>query len=373
MFFHKFVLEARLHGLEPQFRARLVKKLKKFDARGGSHVPEPVPAHQTPAPEGPPAKTPAPVPAKTPSPVPRQTAPTGATSQPPPVPVPQRAPIQAPGSRRIVTPPAAGPGPTTTAYYAAVAASVATNNIRLGDLDADGDEDPDVMQGIESAVEKEIDGMDTDEDDNSPPPVEKKGKQRARTPETDESDDSGNKVVSRSKQVIRPTPRSKRVALRPSGELHDPPCPRCEYLRRICEKDFGGGACVACKRTKQRCGFAARRVKKGVKNKIEIASEDDETDHSQHPRRISGNPVPPMAVLTPPPTRPTTVIRVMQATRKIPNRPRAPPSRKARTKANQAIRDHAEGREPPRPVQPARRGVTGTQSRPAGMRESYFP
>jgi hypothetical protein len=312
------------------------------------------------------------------------------------------------------SPPAvAGPGPSTEA------------NRRLGDLDAEGEDDPDAMQGVEEAVRDIVNGRGQSEEEDElqgevptwPRPMLKrdpvpnpsasakvKGKQRAvepireavpnpspsakrkqAAPETepeseDSSDDSSwrNKViVSRPKALNRPPPKQRYpVRGRPSGKLFLTPCQNCVKGNIDCEVDLKGGACVGCKRKKQGCPYAPRRAtSKKVKSKAKIESEDEDTDRpiSTAPLNVS---IPPIATLTSAsPPRPTPGKRAPQPTARLPTR--APPLREARTRATQAIQEAAGGQlaspptVEPRPVR--RRSPSGSRTQKPNAGAFFVP
>lgn len=307
----------------------------------------------------------------------------------------------------------AGPGPTTLAavgrsadtaigeYFGSASGPEAPT--RLGDLDADVEDDPDAMEGVEEAVRGFVesrgqsDSGDPSEveaektrgpsptqdavptptfsgtlkrkqpaskpmqaDDPTPTLSEKaKGKQRAR-PETDQQTDAStlSEVTDKSGSsswrdrviVSRPKPRERKqyprkaVRSRPSGKLYDPPCRNCRKGRMDCEEPRAGGACVGCKRKKQACAYALIAAKKKVfTSKPEIESEDDDTDRPTltAPPRPSLDPlVPPITTLTS--FSPSRRPHRSSAPKPPPRLPtRAPPLREARLRASQAIQEAA--------------------------------
>ena len=441
VFLHTFVQECRVRAGDPKLRARLVKKLLKFDARGATltgTVPEstnPVPPPINDQPTSAPIAEPTgPQPERQKTPIPAPLA----------IPEHRKSPMPAPIRFRSPSPfPVAGPGPVTQAYYAAVVAGAvglpdevptrershsdrgqATSvgglrkqdleegDPRLGDLDADGQDEDSVMgptdsmlaralAGVDENDEEGIDGGDEDEGKPAKDSRMAKGKQRARSPDdARDSDDSdwsswGKRViVSRPKPIERPEKAPRRhVTIRPSGTYFDIPCLRCVNAEVACEKDRAGGACVFCKKRKQSCQYAGRRTKKPIQSKAEIESEDDASDRpiSSHQQRHVSRP--PIAVLTPLGSVPARPRKVRDAVlvpttshpastsipeTSIPTRVRqvrtgAPPVREAATKATQAIRQFTAGGQvfpPPADIKPSRQAPpTGTQSRSKGKGE----
>jgi len=79
----------------------------------------------------------------------------------------------------------------------------------------------------------------------------------------------------------------------PTGELHNPPCSTCRDLKRECEKEMSGRACVSCKTKKHRCDYS---VPVGLgKRKVRVESDEDE-----------GRPRAKRAVKVGPPATPAT-------------------------------------------------------------------
>ena len=412
-FLHTFLQETRLHPTDPKLQARLLKKMRKFDSRGPrtavGTAPDAPATHQvtikgvinhTAAPDSIPDRGLTPI--AQPQPIPD----TRATIHP--AQVRQRTPISVP---------VAGPGPSTEAHYVARAAAAAAmdyadpsrevaltaaaeemdaangngergdwdmdlgksggerdehTDIRMGDLNADGDDEAGMMEAVNRTVDQAMKFVDEDEENESQEDTHRqKGKQRARSPEdpivSDSSKDSD--AFSDDHKVIvsrpRPRPRADRglrkgVAINPSGRYLDPPCIRCVKAGLACEKDRGGGACVFCKKRKQSCEYAVRRNKKKMQSKPEIESEDDDSEPPVPSRSHPRVSLPEIACLTPPsaPTRPRT---------------RAPPVREARTRATEAIREFSQtglARPVSEHQRPRRAPPSGTHSRSAGMGES---
>ena len=61
----------------------------------------------------------------------------------------------------------------------------------------------------------------------------------------------------------------------PTGELHNPPCQQCVHLKRACEKEINGRACVSCKAKKHRCDYSIPNVRRHVKSRAEVESGDE--------------------------------------------------------------------------------------------------
>lgn len=307
----------------------------------------------------------------------------------------------------------AGPGPNTLAAMAdggsrstpehAIGGyhGSAAVRTRLGDLDADGEDDPDAMEGVEEVVRQFVQsrGQSDSEDPSevggrktkgpsqaavpnptfgtgkgkqrAPKPMQDavpnptlslkaKGKQRAR-PETDHerevttlsdvTDNSGWSSWQDRVIVSRPPPRERKpqqprkpVRTQPSGRVYDPPCLNCRRGSRRgeleCEEPRGGGACIGCKRKKQGCQYALLVAKKKVvKSKPQIESEDDDSDGPISTAR----PRPSVYVSLPPITTlsassPSHPTQLPSGPKPSPRLPtRAPPLREARIRATRAI------------------------------------
>jgi hypothetical protein len=95
----------------------------------------------------------------------------------------------------------------------------------------------------------------------------------------DESEGENTVIVSRPKAKSRPVP----VA---TGELHDPPCERCQKLDRACEKEQSGRACFSCKRNKHKCEYA--RPKAGRQLKSRAVVEESEWEDAAGPSAATG-------------------------------------------------------------------------------------
>lgn len=105
-------------------------------------------------------------------------------------------------------------------------------------------------------------------------------------PETAESDSSSSTSWDEMRQKSKPrtTPAKSKLENKknenpvvPTGELYDPPCSTCRIAERDCEKQGLGSACVACRRSKQRCEYSLRK-RRAAKSKDEVDSEDDQSD-----------------------------------------------------------------------------------------------
>ena len=244
------------------------------------------------------------------------------------------------------SPPLAGPGPTTTLnrnkrnipifplvplrrpridddedeldddeYDEEMLKGKVRERLGFGDLEADGEDDPDAMVGIEESIESfmrnaAVGGMKGEGKGKG----HGKGKGKARELDT-LSESSDESRLSVKAIVSRPRPQTTKLVghaprIHPSGTFLDPPCAKCAAAKVKCERDVGGGSCVRCKRRKKGCVYGAR-VNRKVKSKAVVESEDeDEDDAARLPR-----PVPPTA-------QPT----------------REPPFRRARHRAQDAIR-----------------------------------
>jgi hypothetical protein len=326
---------------------------------------------------------------------------------------------------RIHSPTAvAGPGPRSLAYFTSVweaaGRSALQPETRLGDLDADGEDDPDAMEGVEEVVrdfvqsggpaepEEEVrrDKVPRKSAEAVPNPTfsaKAKGKQRAwvavpnptqasktkarkrPAPQTehegdlstlsDASDATGwaswekRVIVSRPKplerQPLERKPQPKRqVRLRPSGLFLDPPCRNCGKVGIECEEDLRGGACVACKRKKQACSYAPRRQRKPkITSKPMVESEDDDSER----HILSAPPIATLASRSPslPNAKPSPQLPT-----------RAPPLREARMRATRAIHEASR----PRPASPPtvvsrtvrRKSPAGSRSRQPKFGTRFF-
>jgi hypothetical protein len=325
-FLHTFIHEVHLNSLKPnpKFRERLQKKLAKFDSRSPQAPTSTIPPAATTA-------TPAiPVEPLVGVPVDNSTSPTPLSPKVTQTVIPDTVILP---TRRSPTPgPVAGPGPTTQARYDALTMAVLQEEqVRFGDLDAEGDDDP--MMGLRDIVDFELLG-DGDEEEEQEKVVEiGKGKERARTPDYDthvplsdtskpsaSSSEEEKVIVSKPKRSKATQKAPKGTQIVPSGDFHDPPCRRCVRSNFECEKNTGGGACIGCKRKKKSCEYAERRrSRKRFISKAEVESEDEGSDVPTVPTVL----LPPITVLSPPPSR----VR---------------PKREAHTKASKAIRDASE-------------------------------
>jgi hypothetical protein len=122
-----------------------------------------------------------------------------------------------------------------------------------------------------------------DEDENVVrKPTGKKVRAKVMTERTDaedeEDEDEENVVRKRTGTVIVSRPRASKPRPLPvgTGEYHDPPCGKCVELRRECEKEAGGRACVSCKGKKHRCDFSSRQIKRQLLSKAAIDSGEEE-------------------------------------------------------------------------------------------------
>jgi hypothetical protein len=135
--------------------------------------------------------------------------------------------------------------------------------------------------------EKEVDGDKDGEDGRRTGDVKGKGKTPAvqemvgkkRKVDEDtwsddddelEEDDKATKkviVVARGghagEESQAPKPKRIRAPPKGTGEYHEPPCEYCRTVsKRPCEKDAGGGACVACKQGKRACDYSHGKNRK---------------------------------------------------------------------------------------------------------------
>ena len=107
------------------------------------------------------------------------------------------------------------------------------------------------------------------------PAKKDKGKQRARLTSEESDVPLAQMIASSSKTVMQPAqPRKRNYQNRrdalATGEIHETACEHCAKKGLQCEKEVGGGACVACSRGKIKCMHAAAKKVKAQRRRISI-------------------------------------------------------------------------------------------------------
>jgi len=113
--------------------------------------------------------------------------------------------------------------------------------------------------------------------------------------DSDSSDDSSFEEFKKKKKAhttpakSKPVKRKEENPVVPTGEIYDPPCSACRMGERVCEKHALGSACLACRKSKQRCEYSQPKRKRG-QSKAEVASADEHSENEtddQGPRRAA--------------------------------------------------------------------------------------
>jgi hypothetical protein len=319
-FLHRFIGDFQHHRDDPTFLAHQREKLTKYDAKKDRARSKQIPPTEAKA-------------ASSPAPLPRPRTPT-------PPPKPERLKVKVVSPAR---PAVAGPGPQTIANSSRVsdsrrpsATSFGPGKVReplpeyrrsfkdIEESGSDSEYESEVVSGppplrprpvvlitkkIEKRVEKKEKRKEERKKDERKKEVktEKEKKDETAEKETvvrvkraviprksdaDAADDSTHSEDSDEDEDARPykAPVKHEYKVRPivaTGKLYARPCARCEMAEKECEIQEGGTACVACRRSKNKCEYGQPRKKvEKKKSKAIVETEDDLTEGGrQHPPR----------------------------------------------------------------------------------------